>query len=165
MIESDVTADEVDSIYYIWSMLTKDILNNQDYNVDVLILDVSDINGLDISIPNITKEIKKKIHDKIIVNKYIIPSFNLEMFMEDLNIDYNFRHMLEDYMNKCSHYLDKLVNFYAPLTGNNLLFSDDDMLSNDIEQGIWLKSVRFVENELSNKILLTFSIFRKKGKL
>ena len=45
------------------------------------------------------------------------------------------------------------------------MFSDDDMLSNDIEQGIWLKSVRFVENELSNKILLTFSIFRKKGKL
>lgn len=163
MLGEEIDFDDLESIYYIWSMVTKDVLNDRDFNNDILILDVSDINGLDIAIPGMDANIKRKIYNKIMVNKYIIPSFDLESFMQELDIDFNLRHLLEDYMNKCSHFLDSLINFYIPMTGNNIMFSDNDILSSEIDRGVWLKSVRFVSNDISDKILLTFSIFRRKG--
>ena len=165
MLGEEIDFNDLESIFYIWSIVTKDVLNDRDFNNDILILDVSDINGIELAVPEVDMDTKRKIYNKIMVNKYILPSFHLESFMQELNIDFNYRHLLEDYMNKCSHFLDTVVNFYVPMTGNNIMFSDNDILSSEIDKGVWLKSVRFVTNDSSDKILLTFSVFRRKGTL
>ncbi len=157
--------DESDnSIHYVWSIIAGDIAKREDYNVDVMIVDASDIHFIPLDLPDVDNDIRNKLLEKLLVIKYMLPTEKINGLLEELDIDMDYIHKVEDFMNRCSHFLDDLVNFFIPVTGNKLLFNDNDMLAtDDMDKGIWLKNIRWVGNEETNRLLLSFAIFRKRG--
>lgn len=152
------------SIHYVWSVLAGDILKNIDYNVDVMILDASDIHFIPLDIVDVTNDIKNRLIEKLILIKFMLPTEKIDSLLEELDIDMDHTHKVEDFMNRCSHFLDELVNYYVPVTGNKLLFNDNDLLAtDDLDKGIILKNMQWIGNDDINKLLLSFALFRKRG--
>lgn len=159
--------DETENaIHYVWSIMSEEITKREDYNVDVMIVDASDIHHIPLEIKDVTTEIRSRLLEKLLVVKYMLPTEKIDILLEELDININQVYLVEDFLNKCSNFLDTLVNYYIPATGNTLLFSDHDILAtDDLDKGIWLNNIRWVGNEDSNKLLLSFAIFRKRGVL
>ena len=158
--------DETENaIHYVWSIMSGEITKRQDCNVDVMILDASDIHHVPLEL-ELPTDVKTKLLEKLLVIKYMLPTEKIDSLLEELDIDMDYTHKVEDFLNRCSHFLDELVNFYIPVTGNTLLFNDNDILAtDDLDKGIWLNNIRWVGNEDSNRLLLSFAIFRKRGVL
>lgn len=160
----EAISDDIESALYIWDIIFKQDLNNLEFNKDTMIIDVSEVLDMELEVPDISLEVKHKLLSKMLLKKFINPDYDILDFMIDNSIHIMHENMILDFMNKTSYYLDSVINFYSPYTNIKSLYSDLNLLSPELTDGIIIKDVNFMysKNDIC-KLHLTLTLYRKKG--